>query len=183
MASSPYPTRTYLPGQFVVSAGSILFRRAPESGKLQMCLLYHTIKNEWLLPKGRKDCGESIETTAVRETYEETGYKCKLSPCNMSTRAPAYGVHTKDMIREAEQITEPIAIMVRDQGLDGVKIISWYISELDGDGQKVEGTQMDTESFASQFIDAEEALRTLTFKGDQDIAAKALEIVRHTGTI
>lgn len=73
MASSPYPTRTYLPGQFVVSAGSILFRRAPENGELQMCLLYHTIKDEWLLPKGRKDCGESIETTAVRETYEETG--------------------------------------------------------------------------------------------------------------
>ncbi|KAJ3745805.1 NUDIX hydrolase domain-like protein [Lentinula detonsa] len=183
MADSPYPTRNYFPGQFVVSAGSILFRRAPESGKLQICVLYHTIKDEWLLPKGRKDCGESIETTAVRETYEETGYKCKLLPCNMSTRAPAHGVHTKDMIREAEQITEPIAITVRDQGLDGVKIISWYISELDGDGQKVEGTQMDTESFASQFINAEEAIRTLTFKGDQDIAAKALEIVRHTGTI
>ncbi|KAJ3758771.1 NUDIX hydrolase domain-like protein [Lentinula raphanica] len=183
MASSPYPTRTYLPGQFVVSAGSILFRRGPESRKLQICVLYHTIKDEWLLPKGRKDCGESIETTAIRETYEETGYKCKLLPCNMPTRAPAHGVHTKDMVREANQITEPIAIAVRDQGLDGVKIISWYISEVDGDGLKVEGTQMDTENFESRFLDAEEAVRTLTFKGDQDIARKALEIVRCSGTI
>lgn len=42
---------------------------------------------------------------------------------------------------------------------------------------------METENFASEFIDADAAVRRLTFKGDQDIAAKALEIVRHSGTI
>ncbi|KAF5384660.1 hypothetical protein D9757_007483 [Collybiopsis confluens] len=183
MASSPYPTRSYFPGQFLISAGSILFRRAPDTRNLQICLLYHTIKEEWLLPKGRKDCGECIEATAVRETYEETGYPCELLPCNMLTRAPRHGIHTKDMIREAEQATEPIAVTVRDLGLDGVKVTSWFISQVTGNGVKVEGTQMETENFASEFIDADAAVRRLTFKGDQDIAAKALEIVRHTGTM
>lgn len=103
----------------------------------------------------------------------------------MLTRAPAHGVHTKDMVREAEQITEPIAINVRDQGPEGegAKIIFWYISEVVGDGKKVEGTQMDTENFASEFMDAEEAIQKLTFKADQDIAAKGLEIVRNSGTM
>lgn len=103
----------------------------------------------------------------------------------MLTRAPAHGVHTKDMVREAEKITEPIAINVRDQGPEGegAKIIFWYISEVVGDGKKVEGTQMDTENFASEFMDAEEAIQKLTFKADQDIAAKGLEIVRNSGTM
>lgn len=103
----------------------------------------------------------------------------------MLTRAPAHGVHTKDMVREAEHITEPIAITVRDQATDGggAKMIMWYISEVVGDGKKVEGTQMDTENFASEFMDAEEAIQRLTFKGDQDIAAKALDIVMNTGTL
>ncbi|KAF9078017.1 hypothetical protein BDP27DRAFT_1412930 [Rhodocollybia butyracea] len=184
MATSSLPTRTYFPGQFVISAGSILFRRAPETRNLQICLLYHTIKNEWLLPKGRKDCDEPIEVTAIRETFEETGYPCKLMPVDCITRAPIHGVHTKDKARKAQKLTgEPVIITVRDHGEEGVKIISWYISELAGDGQKVEGTQMATESFASEFLDAEEAIQRLTFKSDQDIAAKALEIVKDTGTL
>ena len=65
--------RTYLAGDFVMSAGSVLFRREADTGKLQVCLIYQPERNEWLLPKGRKDRGESIEAAAVRETYEECG--------------------------------------------------------------------------------------------------------------
>ncbi|PPQ82495.1 hypothetical protein CVT24_005899, partial [Panaeolus cyanescens] len=56
---------------------------------LQICILRHLTKpNVFILPKGRKDRGEPIERTAIRETYEETGYKCRLWPLRMATRAP-----------------------------------------------------------------------------------------------
>ncbi|KAK7457041.1 hypothetical protein VKT23_010344 [Stygiomarasmius scandens] len=180
MADSPYPSSWYLAGEFVISAGSVLFRKAPEDpNKLQICLIFQRAKQEWLLPKGRKDCGEPVELTATRETYEETGYPCELMPCFMPTRAPEVGINVKDAYRET-RCTEPITIMVRNQGEKGVKMTWWYISTIKGDGQKVEGTQMGSENFASEFIDADEAVKRLTFKGDQAVAAQALAIVRRT---
>ncbi|KAF5366292.1 hypothetical protein D9758_005790 [Tetrapyrgos nigripes] len=177
---SPYPSSWYLAGEFVISAGSVLFRRSPEDPeKLQICLIYQRAKKEWLLPKGRKDCGESVELTAIRETYEETGYPCELLPCLMPTRAPEVGVNVKDAYRET-RCTEPITISVRNQGDKGAKMTWWYISIIKGDGKKVEGTQMGSENFESEFIDADEALSRLTFKGDQAVAAQALAIVRKT---
>jgi 8-oxo-dGTP pyrophosphatase MutT (NUDIX family) len=59
---------------------------------LEACILWHSERSEYLLPKGRKDRGESLEQTALRETFEETGYPCKLLPVDMVTRAPEPGV-------------------------------------------------------------------------------------------
>ncbi|ESK91619.1 nudix domain-containing protein [Moniliophthora roreri MCA 2997] len=148
MSLSSYPFTTYPAGQFVICAGSILFRRvraiqatstSSSSGafdsltasssnpntndnstnitkwKWQICLLFHRTKNEWLLPKGRKDAGESVEVAAVRETFEETGYPNSILPVTLPTRAPITGTNQKDVIRIAQKCnTEPIAITVRD---------------------------------------------------------------------
>lgn len=72
---------------FVISAGCILFRKSPVNpNQVQICLLFQpkdlTLKRreKWILPKGRKDLGETIEATAVRETYEETGFPCEFMP-------------------------------------------------------------------------------------------------------
>ncbi|KAG7095100.1 hypothetical protein E1B28_005887 [Marasmius oreades] len=132
MATSCYPTTTYPAGNFTFCAGSILFRRArviqtadissstqtprdPPKWKWQICLLYHCVKDEWLLPKGRKDAGESLEAAAIRETFEETGYPNTYLPITLPTRAPMPGTNQKDVVRIAGKCTsEPIAITVRD---------------------------------------------------------------------
>ncbi|KAF9523687.1 NUDIX hydrolase domain-like protein [Crepidotus variabilis] len=181
MAVSRYPTQQHLAGDFVISAGCVLFREnSTTSGDgLEICILHHLERDEWLLPKGRKDRGESIEQAAVRETYEETGYACELWPRKMPTRAPLAGVNNVYAPQVVEGLVEPIAVTIRDMRSEGNhKFIFWFIAKIKEDVEKAEGTQMDTENFESVFLDGEATLQKLTFQMDRDIVRKALEIVR-----
>ena len=57
----PRNESVFLTGDFVISAGCVLFRRSPDASRtLQICLI-HASNDRWLLPKGRKDVGESID--------------------------------------------------------------------------------------------------------------------------
>ncbi|KAJ7178579.1 hypothetical protein C8R43DRAFT_942225 [Mycena crocata] len=161
---------------FVISAGCIVFRKT--AGALEICILHDRNKDEWLLPKGRKDCGESIATAAVREAYEETGYPCELLPCRMPTRAPRPGVNGVDAVAVIDSITEPFSVVIRDQGPSGIKIIWWYLARCAPNAEKVLGTQTDWEAFDSQFVPADEAAERLTFQNDRDTVLQALQIVR-----
>lgn len=179
MSSSKDPTTQHLAGNFVLCAGSVLFRRSAND-VLEICLLYYTPKQEWLLPKGRKDRGESLETTAVRETYEETGYMCELSPQRMPTRAPIPDVDSEDVTVVADSLVEPIAITIRDRGAQGVKVISWYITFAKGE-EKAMGTQTESETFESSFVEANAAIERLTFQNDREVVEQALKIVTGDG--
>lgn len=174
MATPRYPTQQYLAGDFVISAGCVLFRHNPSSKVLEICILHHLRRDEWLLPKGRKDRGETIEEAALRETYEETGFKCRLWPQRMPTRAPAVDmddVHTTQIV---DNLVEPIGITIRDLGKGDIKIIFWFIAKAEDGASKVHGTQMATENFESTFVDAHEAVERLTFESDRDIVRRAL---------
>ncbi|KAJ4386391.1 hypothetical protein N0V93_009286 [Gnomoniopsis smithogilvyi] len=76
---------TFIPNRhFVLSASTVTFK---EPG--QVLLVRNTKYNEafYTLPGGRKDIGEALEETAVRETHEETGYHVRLPPISIPTRA------------------------------------------------------------------------------------------------
>ena len=54
------------------SAGGIILREV--EGQLKIALAQHARRtNSWVLPKGHVEEGETIEQTALREIYEETG--------------------------------------------------------------------------------------------------------------
>jgi 8-oxo-dGTP pyrophosphatase MutT (NUDIX family) len=204
MALPKLPTEQFSSTNFLICSGSILFAstRAP----LQICLLHHTERNEWLLPKGRKDRGECVPATAIRETFEETGYPCRQLPLDMVTRAPAATAQTKDAPECVRACEEPFMLTLRrttnarttvngsasggstsstsasaeeDVGNGGVKLIWWYAGVCTG-ADKVDGTQTAVESFESAFFGVEEALRRATFKTDREVIAKAVELVRAT---
>ena len=179
MAESALPTQVLDSSRFLISAGSILFRNLPPSSSpLEVCLIYHTVRQEWLLPKGRKDRGEDLQSTAARETYEETGYACELLPLNMTTRAPAPGLHTKDAVQTVEGCLEPFTITIRHAEPDEVKITSWFASV--ATGEKEENTQMSTEQYTSEFFPAEQALVRAAYKDDRTIIERAIRLVRET---
>ncbi|KAF9034834.1 NUDIX hydrolase domain-like protein [Panaeolus papilionaceus] len=157
-------------------------QKEPEQ-KVEVCILHHLKRDEWLLPKGRKDRGESTEAAALRETYEETGYPCQLWALRMPTRAPPPGAlgdaPSSHKVQVVEGLREPIAITTRTLGKGlGIKLIFWYVARVEGKGVKEENTQMPNESFESVFVSPEDALSMLTFENDREVVRCAVGIVR-----
>jgi len=68
-----------MPGVFkreVQAAGGAVLRDR-EGGGVELCLVHRPKYDDWSLPKGKLDRGESFEDAAVREVWEETGLRCR----------------------------------------------------------------------------------------------------------
>ncbi|MFZ0014093.1 MAG: NUDIX hydrolase [Acidimicrobiia bacterium] len=61
----------------VKAAGGLVFRESSQ-GKLKVLIAHRPRYDDWGLPKGKADKGETPEQTAVREVLEETGYHCRV---------------------------------------------------------------------------------------------------------
>jgi 8-oxo-dGTP diphosphatase len=61
----------------VRGAGGILLRPV-RPGRYEVALVHRPSQDDWSLPKGKLDPGETYETCALREVLEETGYECRL---------------------------------------------------------------------------------------------------------
>lgn len=61
----------------VRAAGGVATRRG-DDGVLQVLLVHRGQYDDWTLPKGKVEEGESDEACAVREVEEETGLVCRL---------------------------------------------------------------------------------------------------------
>ncbi len=60
----------------LVSAGGVVVQE--RDGRLQVVLCGHVAPEQWRLPKGTPNPGETLEQTALREVREETGLEVKL---------------------------------------------------------------------------------------------------------
>ncbi|KAJ6024315.1 hypothetical protein N7540_005112 [Penicillium herquei] len=179
MATSPNITMQYNSEQFVESSGAILFNLSNSENKT-VCLIHYHAKNEWLLAKGRRNCGESRREAALREVREETGYQAHLHPVTMYTRAPPIDEqgHMPDISRLYPDIIEPFMVTMRQLGKDranDVKIIWWYIAALD-EGV-VPGSAGGEEQFRPEFFPLQQALEKLSFQNDRDVLQKAISLV------
>ena len=56
----------------VLAAGGLVLRDG------QVAIVHRPRYDDWSLPKGKLDPGESFEEAALREVEEETGLKCRL---------------------------------------------------------------------------------------------------------
>lgn len=62
----------------VLAAGAVLWRSNDDSSGLEVAVIHRPRYDDWSLPKGKVDPGETEPVTAVREVYEETGYRSHL---------------------------------------------------------------------------------------------------------
>ncbi len=61
----------------VRAAGGVVWRRDP-TGRLEVLVVHRPRYDDWSLPKGKLDMGETEEDAALREVEEETGVRCTL---------------------------------------------------------------------------------------------------------
>lgn len=149
--------------EFVLSSGTVPI----DIPKGLVLLLYYRPKGEYMLPKGRKNVGETLEAAAIRETVEESGFECHLFKHQSPTKA--------QQLRESHH-TEPIAVQQRmNQGIR--KIIFWYISEVDSCSRQKTDTQEEGEDFDVEWVRMEDAASKCSFVDDRKIVEKALDAV------
>jgi 8-oxo-dGTP diphosphatase len=68
----------------VEAAGGVVMRESPDGP--QVAVVHRPRYDDWSLPKGKLDPGESFEQAALREVYEETGLRGAL----IAELAPAH---------------------------------------------------------------------------------------------
>ncbi|HEX2745816.1 MAG TPA: NUDIX hydrolase [Streptosporangiaceae bacterium] len=71
----------------ILAAGAVVWRRATDElsggrgpSGVEILLVHRPKYDDWSLPKGKRERGEHILLTAVREVFEETGVRSALGP-------------------------------------------------------------------------------------------------------
>jgi 8-oxo-dGTP pyrophosphatase MutT (NUDIX family) len=62
----------------IEAAGGVLWRQRGD--QREFAVIHRPKYDDWTLPKGKLDPGESHEQAAVREVAEETGFSAELGP-------------------------------------------------------------------------------------------------------
>ena len=178
MAYPYFHTQQYPSENFVESAGAIPFRISTQ----EIGILHHLPNDHYVLPKGRRNCGEGRQDTALRELLEETGHHCRLLPVNIATRAPP-SVETEQVPDEARVqvgVCEPFYLQLRNLPQGGIKLMWWYIAIVDEEQQPIEQSEEDKRDFRVEFYGYNMALDKLTFALDREITKRAVEIIAET---
>jgi len=128
-----------------ISAGMILFRRAPEPSYL----LLHYESGHWDFPKGHIESGEDPEETAKRELQEETGIS---------------EIHLLDGYKQA------LRYFFRQKGIGIFKVVIFFLAET----TQSEVT-LSAEHVGFDWLPYDAALARLTFKNSRDLLIKANE--------
>ena len=109
----------------------------------------------WALPKGLIDEGESPAETALREGYEETGVRARL-----------------------EGKLGDVRYVYTWRGERVFKIVSFYLAHAVGGRIGDLPAGMEVEVADARWLPLADAPRLLAYKGEREMAVKALEALR-----
>ena len=137
----------------IKAAGGLVFRVSAK-GNLKILVAHRPRYDDWGLPKGKADPGESPEETAVREVLEETGYQCRVVAPMGTTRYRVSG---------------------------GVKQVTWFaMRPLPGSP----GFEKNSEVDEIKWVSRKRAPTVLDYENDRElVAAPGLKRLARTGTL
>ncbi|KAK3935310.1 NUDIX hydrolase domain-like protein [Diplogelasinospora grovesii] len=157
--------------RFAISCGTVTI----DPAQTKVLLIHWRKTGEYMLPKGRKDVGETLEAAALRETWEETGYRAELLPVAVDTLATSPTPSTSHAGEQQKASTEPLAVQQRADSSGNLKIIFWYVASGDSTATREEGTTtQENEDFDAIWMDFDKAGEALSFEDDRKIAEAAV---------
>lgn len=126
----------------IVAAGGLILDES--SGTRRVLLVHRPRYDDWSVPKGKLDPGESVEEAALREVREETGLKCR--------------------------IVRPLTVMsyqyrTRNTGPLKPKVVHYFLMEAISRRIRVPGDEVDL----AGWFTFEEASRKLTYSKDREL--------------
>ncbi|KZV63424.1 hypothetical protein PENSPDRAFT_657313 [Peniophora sp. CONT] len=162
------PESLWYCSDFRLAASLVIIQ--PSSGRV--VLVHDTAKDYWFLPRGRKDVGESLEQAALREGYEESGYRATFLPLLLPSGAPVPpdarasddGLRTEPIYIRAMGIPSIVdqANRIRSRGEE--YIVFFYVGQIPENAIREEGTGMaDEQAYVGKLVTPEEAREHLAY--------------------
>jgi 8-oxo-dGTP diphosphatase len=108
--------------RLIKAAGAVAWRPGPE-GEPEILLVHRKKYDDWSLPKGKIDSGETLPVTAVREVHEEGGAQIALGRRLRSVRY-LVGGRPKRVHYWAAEVTATDAAAVPNSEVDRVAWVS-----------------------------------------------------------
>jgi 8-oxo-dGTP pyrophosphatase MutT (NUDIX family) len=127
----------------VKAAGGLVWRRAGDT--IAIAIAHRPRYDDWSLPKGKLDAGESWEEAALREVEEETGMRCRLG-----------------------DELEPVTYQDR-KGRD--KVVRYWLMEPEDDTDFVPNDEVDQ----LRWMAPAEAIEILSYPRDRELVQAAAE--------
>jgi 8-oxo-dGTP diphosphatase len=132
------------PEPAVRAAGGIVSRTGP-TGEVEVVVVHRPRYDDWSLPKGKVDRGESDEDCARREVLEETGLVVALGP-------------------------EAPSVRYRDRTGRDKLVRYWRMKVVEDHGPRAPDDEVD----ATEWWSLDRARRDLTYPHDRDLVAELL---------
>jgi 8-oxo-dGTP diphosphatase len=136
----------------VKASGCVTYRRTTDAG-VEVVLVHRPKYDDWSLPKGKLDPGESWATAALRELHEETGQRGALG-----------------------HELEPVFY---DDRKGRAKAVRYWIVEADPD--RSEPFKASDEVDEIRWLPPEQATQHLTHQLDRGVLAQAIETLGDDG--
>lgn len=124
MSKSAETAPTTTPRKIVHAAGAVLWRPNGDAAAPEVAVIHRPRYDDWSLPKGKVDQGETEPVTAVREVHEETGYTAHLGrrlaavsyPLDQATKKVRYwaALGLDGVFSPNDEVDELLWLPVRD---------------------------------------------------------------------
>ncbi|KZV96505.1 hypothetical protein EXIGLDRAFT_833591 [Exidia glandulosa HHB12029] len=160
------PTSLWSSEDFMLGAGAIIIQ--PSTDKV--CILEDAVRypGSYFLPRGRKDVGESLEQTVLREAHEESGYRVEFLPAAHPVLQPR---SQQDMLTSEAFHISLTPFHHRRRGplpnTGGEYLVFWFLCQIAEDAEPEQGTRMpDEQGYVTHLLSIDDALAKMARSGD-----------------